>query len=84
MYGDKLKIQVEKTIFFIYLFLMFLLFYPKNGESSPIVDIIILNPIGYYKFYFGCTFFLGGLLHNICHRPYHSPSRTLQRPFYDL
>ena len=47
-------------ILLFYYFLIFLLFYSKNGKSSPIVDIIILNPIGSDKFYFGCTFFLGG------------------------
>ena len=44
--GNKLKIQVEKVV------LLFLHFYSKNGESSPMVDIIILNPIGSYKVYF--------------------------------
>ena len=59
--GGKLKIRVEKVVLLFYYFLIFLPFYLKNGESSPMVDIIILNPIGSYKFYFGCTFFLGGL-----------------------
>ena len=59
-YGDKLKIWIEKEFLLFYYFLVFLLFYTKNGESSPMVDIIILNPIGSYKVYFGCTFFLGG------------------------
>ena len=58
--GVKLKIQVEKVVLLFYYFLIFLPFYLKNGESSPMVEIIILNPIGSYKFYFGCTFFLGG------------------------
>ena len=58
--GDKLKIRVEKVVLLFYYFLIFLPFYLKNGESSPMVDIIILNPIGSYKVYFGCTFFLGG------------------------
>ena len=58
--GDKFKIRVEKVVLLFYYFLIFLLFYSQNGESSPMVDIIILNPIGSYKFYFGCTFFLGG------------------------
>ena len=57
---DKLKIQVEKIVLLFYYFLIFLLFYLKNGESSPMFDTIILNPIGSYKFYFFCTFFLGG------------------------
>ena len=58
--GDKLKIQVEKVVLYFYYFLLFFPFYLKNVESSPMVDITILNPIGSYKFYFGCTFFLGG------------------------
>ena len=58
--GDKLKIRVEKVVLLFYYFLIFLPFYLKNGESSPMVEIIILNLIGSYKFYFGCTFFLGG------------------------
>ena len=58
--GDKLKIRVEKVVLLFYYFLIFLPFYLKNGESSPMVDIIILNPIVSYKFYFGYTFFLGG------------------------
>ena len=58
--GDKLKIRVEKVVLLFYYFLIFLPFYLKNGESSPMVDIIISNPIFYYKVYFGCTFFLGG------------------------
>ena len=59
-FGDKLKIHFEKVVLLFYYFLIFLPFYLKNGESSPMVDIIILNPIGSYKVYFGCTFFLGG------------------------
>ena len=55
-----LKIQVEKLVLLFYYFLIFLLFYPKNGESSPMIDIVILNLIGSYKVYFRCTFFLGG------------------------
>ena len=55
--GYKMKIWVEKVVLLFYYFLIFLPFYLKNGESSPMVDIIILNPIGSYKFYFGCTFF---------------------------
>ena len=51
-FGDKLKIRVEKIVLLFYYFLIFLLFYPKNGEPSPMVDIIILNPIGPYKVYF--------------------------------
>ena len=47
--GRQLKIQVEKMILLFYYFLIFLHFDPKNGESSPMVDIIILNPIGSYK-----------------------------------
>ena len=58
--GDKLKIRVEKLVLLFYYFLIFLLFYTKNGESSPMVDIIIFNPIGSHNVYFGCTFFLGG------------------------
>ena len=58
--GDKLKIRVEKLVLLLYYFLIFLPFYLKNGESSPMVDITILNPIGSYKVYFCCTFFLGG------------------------
>ena len=58
--GDKFKIWVEKLFLLFYYFWIFLTFYLKNGESSPMVDIIILNLIGSYKFYFGCTFFLGG------------------------
>ena len=58
--GDKLKIWVEKIVLLFYYFLFFLPFYLKNDESSPMVDIIILNPIGSYKVNFGCTFFLGG------------------------
>ena len=58
--GDKLKIKIEKVVLLFYYFLIFLPFYLKNGESSPMVDIIILNPIGSYKFSFVCTFFLGG------------------------
>ena len=58
--GDKLKIRVEKVVWLFYYFLKFLPFYLKNGKSSPMVDIIILNPIGCYKVYFCCTFFLGG------------------------
>ena len=58
--GDKLKIWIEEVVLLFYYFLIFLPFYLKNGESSPMVDIIILNTIGSYKFYFGCTFFLGG------------------------
>ena len=53
-----MKIRVEKVVLLFYYFLIFLLFYLKNGESSPMVDIIILNPIGSYKAYFGCAFFL--------------------------
>ena len=56
--GDKLKLQVEKVFLLFYYFLIFSPFYLKNGESSPMVDIIILNPIGCYKVYFCCTFFL--------------------------
>ena len=59
-YRDKLKIQVEKVVLLFYYFLIYLLFYSKNGESFPMVDIIILNIIGSYKVYFDCTFFLGG------------------------
>ena len=58
--GDKLKIRVEKEVLLFYYFLTFLPFYLKICESSPIVDIIILHPICSYKFYFGCTIFLGG------------------------
>ena len=62
--GDKLKIRVEKVVLLFYYFLIFLPFYIKDGKSSPMVDIIILNPIGSYKFYFGCTIFLGGTFYN--------------------
>jgi len=55
-----LKLQVEKIVLLFYYFLIFLLFYPKNSESSPMVNIIILNPNGSYKVYFGYAFFLGG------------------------
>ena len=48
-YGDMLKIQVEKVVLYFFIFLPF---YSKNSESSPTVDIIILNPIGCYKFDF--------------------------------
>ena len=58
--GDKFKIRVEKVVLLFYYFLIFLLFYSKNGESSIMDDIIILNPIGCYKVYFCCTFFLWG------------------------
>ena len=58
--GDKFKIRVEKVVLLFYYFLIFLLFYSKNGESFPMVDIIVLNPISSHKVYFGCTFFLGG------------------------
>ena len=58
--GDKWKIRVEKVVLLFYYFLIFLPFYLKNGESSSMVDIIILNPIGCYKVYFCCTLFLGG------------------------
>ena len=58
--GDKLKIRVENIVLLFYSFLVFLLFYLKNDESSPMVDIFILNPISSYKFYFCCTFFFGG------------------------
>ena len=51
--------RVEKVVLLFYYFLIFLLFYSKNGESSPMVDIIILNPIDPYKVYFGYTFSLG-------------------------
>ena len=54
-----MKKQVEKVVVLFYYFLIFLLFYSRNGESSPMVYIIILNPIGSYKVYFSCTFFLG-------------------------
>ena len=54
-----MKIRVEKVVLLFYYFLIFVPFYLKNGESSPMVDIIILNPIGSYKIYFCCTFFLG-------------------------
>ena len=47
--GDKLKIRVEKVVLLFYYFLMLLPFYLKNGKSSPMVDIIIMNPIGCYK-----------------------------------
>ena len=57
---DKLKIRVEKVVLLFYYFLAFFPFYLENGESSPMLDIIILNPFGSYKFYFGCKFFLGG------------------------
>ena len=56
--GEKLKIRVEKVVLLFYYFLIFLPFYLKNSESSPMVDIIILNPIGSYKIYFGFTFFV--------------------------
>ena len=56
---DKLKIRVEKVVLLFYYFLIFLIFYSKNVESSPMLDIIVLNPIGFYEVYFGCTFFLG-------------------------
>jgi len=39
------------VVLLFYYFLIFLPFYSKNGESSPMVDIIILNPIGFYKLY---------------------------------
>ena len=55
-----MKIRDENVVLLFYYFLIFLIFYSKNVESSPMVDIIILNPIGSYKFYFGCTFLLGG------------------------
>ena len=32
----------------------------KNGDSSPMVDIINLNPIGSYKVDFCCTFLFWG------------------------
>ena len=60
MPSEDLKIQVEKVVLLFYYFSIFLPFYLKNGESSPMVDIIILNPIGCYKVYFCGTFFLGG------------------------
>ena len=53
-------IPLEKVVLLFYYFLIFLPFYSKNGQSSPMVEIIILNIIGSYKVYFGCTFFLGG------------------------
>ena len=59
--GDMLKMRVEKVVLLFYYFLIFWPFYLKNGESSPMVDIIILNNIFSYKVYFWCTFFLGGL-----------------------
>ena len=58
--GDKLKIRVEKVVLLFYYFLIFLPFYLKNGKASPMVDIIILNPIISCKVYFGFTFVLGG------------------------
>ena len=58
--GDKLKIWLEKVVLLFYYFKIFLPFYFKNGESSTMGDIIILNPTGSYKFYFYCTFFWGG------------------------
>lgn len=60
-YEDNFKIRVEKVVLLFYYFLIFLPFYSKNGESPPMVDIIILKPIGSYKVYFAYTFFLGGL-----------------------
>ena len=66
--GDKLKIQVEKSIFFTCLFFyhlnhllnFFYFFTQKNGDSSPMVDIITLNHIGSYKIDFCCTFLFWG------------------------
>ena len=58
--SKKFERQVEKVVLLFYYFLIFLPFYLKNGESSPMVDIIIiLNPIRSYKVCFCCTFFLG-------------------------
>ena len=54
--GDKLKIWVEKVVFSLVYF-----FTQKNGDSSPMVDIITLNPIGSYKVDFCCTFLFWGL-----------------------
>ena len=50
--GDKLKIWVEKVDLLFYYFLIFLPFYLKNGELSPMVYIIILNPIGSCCYHF--------------------------------
>ena len=47
--GDKLKIPVEKVILLFYYFLVILPFYLKNGESSPMVEIINLNPMNSFK-----------------------------------
>ena len=52
--------QVEKVVLLFYYLLIFVIFNPKKRESSPMVDIIILNPIGSHKVYFYCTFVLGG------------------------
>ena len=55
--GDKLKIRVKNLVLLFYLFLIFLPFYLKNGESSHMVEIIILNPIGpFLKFIFFVNF----------------------------
>ena len=59
-FSKTLGISVENVVLLFYYFLIFLLFYSKNCESFPMVDIIILNPIGSYKFYFGYIFFLEG------------------------
>ena len=62
-YGDKLKIRAGKVVFsLVYFFTIltftqrFYFFTQKNGDSSPIVDIITLNTIGSYKVDFCCTF----------------------------
>ena len=52
----KLKIRVEKVVLLFYYFLIFLPFYLKISESYPMVEIIILNPIGSYKGFFWYIF----------------------------
>ena len=59
-----LKIQIERVVFhFLIIFCLFYIFTQffyhftfKNGDSSPMVEIINLNPIGSYKVDFCCTF----------------------------
>ena len=55
-HGEKLK----KNFFFTLHFFTFLPSYSKNGDSSPMVDIITLNTIGSYKVDFYCTFLFWG------------------------
>ena len=66
-HGDMLKIRVERVVFHFLIFFIFLHYYSifyhftlKNGDSSPMVDIINLNYIGSYKVDFCCTFLFWG------------------------